>query len=378
MSGVERLSRFEGWSEIQPGCLGGAAEGLRPFFAGPEAYARMDAVRRAINGIRSQWDRYPEFMRELRRTVRVVGADDEDRSAEWEALLASTKSWADGHENPGQQDYTAVSLYTSDAGYRQVYQVINEALRTAGIVEDDPLLRSAAFLVELLNIDLFNLLARKADAADFEGTVYRGMCVTGEELASFRNVARGPIAERYIAIPLSMASASQDVYYAMRFAMERAERDPDVHPLLLEIKVFSLPPETLAAYRAKYPRSVVSSLCAVPVDVISVFPQEKEVLLRGPHFQIVGFHEPEDLPAFERPVYRVEVVMLNSNRDHLTAIASNLGADREARDLFRALVVERRSMLCAEYADRAGQPEDASQYRIVAGQNHQLVTQLLA
>ena len=376
MSGVERLSRFEGWSDIQPGCLGGATEGLRPFFAGPEAYERMDAVRRAINEIRSAWDRYPEFMRELRRIVHALGVGDTAHSAGWEELLTSTKSWSDGYEKPDGKDYTAVALYTSDTGYRQVYGVINEALRSARILDDGSLLRSAAFLVELVNIDLFNFLARNAGAADFEGTVYRGMCVTAPEMDRFREVARGPIQDRYISIPLSMASSSRDISYAMRFAMERARRDPAVRPLLLEIKVYSLPQEVLAAYRAKYPRSIVSSLCAVPVDAISAFPQEREVLLRGPHFQIVGFAEPELLPGLDEPVCRVETVALNSNRDHITAIASNLGADREARDLFRAMVVERRSALCAEFAERAGRPQDAEQYRAAADENRQLVTAL--
>lgn len=377
MSSVERLSRFEGWSEIQPGCLGGATEGLRPFFAGPEAYARMDAVRQAINEIRSAWDRYPEFMRELRQTVRAVGADHGSHSAEWEELLASTKSWADGYEKPDRKDYTAVKLYTSDSGYRQVYQVINEALRTESILDEDSLLRSAAFLVELLNIDLFNFLARNAAVAGFEGTVYRGMCVTAQELERFRQIAQGPIQDRYISIPLSMASSSRDIYYAMRFAMERSRRDPDVYPLLLEVKVYGLPREILAAYHTRYPRSIVTSLCAVPVEAISAFPQEKEVLLRGPHFQIVRFAEPEVLPAFDQPAYRVESVMLNSNRDHITAIASNLGADREARDLFRAMVVERRSALCAEFAEHADRPEDVEQYRTVAEENRRLVAALL-
>ena len=333
----------------------------------------MDDVRRAINEIRSNWHLYPEFMIDLHRAVDPNG----EHPAEWAALLASAKSWTDGHEHPDRRDYTAVSLYTSDTGYRGIYQVINEALRTDRIVGDDLLLRSAAFLVELLNIDLFNFLVRNPGAVDFEGTVYRGICVTATELESFRDIARAPIAQRYISIPLAMASASQDVYYAMRFAMERARRDPHSHPLLLEIKVYGLPPEVLAAYRARHPRSVVSSLCAVPIDEISAFGQEREVLLRGPHFQVVGFHDPEILPVFDRPAYKVEIIMLNSNRDHLTAIASDVGADRAARGLFRALVVARRSTLCAEHAERAGRAEDAEQYRIVARENRRLATELM-
>jgi hypothetical protein len=201
----------------------------------------MDNVRHAINEIRSAWDRYPQFMEELRQfmdavPVGAIGAEDLARK---EALYSSTKTWAD---QPGGNDneYSAIRLYSSEIGYHQIFSVINAVLRSDHFVGDARGMRAATFIVELLNIDLFNYRARHAHADNFEGTVYRGMCVSAEDLELFNRVACGPIAERYISIPLSMASSSTDPGYAMSFALEQTARNPGSHPLLWKITVRSL------------------------------------------------------------------------------------------------------------------------------------------
>jgi hypothetical protein len=53
--------------------------------------------------------------------------------------------------------------------------------------------------------------------------------------------------------------------------------------------------------------------------------------------------------------------MLNSNRDHISAIASDEGDDRAARDLFRLLVNLERARACRTLTT-AFSPEDARRY----------------
>ena len=122
---TNRLSRFSDWTVLRPSCLSGRVDGRRPFFAGSLAEERMKRVRRAINEIRHAWDRYPQFMEELRQFVDAipsggvgvgVGVGDQAR---WEALLSSSKTWAD--TRMGGDDYSAIRLYTtSETGYRRL------------------------------------------------------------------------------------------------------------------------------------------------------------------------------------------------------------------------------------------------------------------
>jgi hypothetical protein len=137
----------------------------------------------------------------------------------------------------------------------------------------------------------------------------------------------------------------------------------------------SLDPELLALYRRRFPESVVTSLCAVPIDKLSDFAEEKEVLLRGPFFQILGV-DPEESGAGRGADYRIEAVALNTNRDHISAIASNEGDDREMRDAFRALIVNHRSALCAQYCEERGAAKDAAAYRDIAASQERLVASL--
>ncbi|MEY9892456.1 hypothetical protein ABIA35_009884 [Catenulispora sp. MAP12-49] len=384
MEADARLRRFADWSDIRSGLVSGSINGLRPFYSSTEAYGRMDEVRRAINQIRTDWHRYEEFMQELRAVLstaadeaaeQAVGAFDDADRRRMEALLSSRKAWLDGSTDRGD-DFSAIQLYTSEDGYQRIYSVINAALRSDDLARDSIRLRAAAFLVELLTIDLYNYRLREPEADGYEGTVYRGMCVTPTELESFHQVVHGPIAERYVAIPLSMASATAVRDHALRFADEQAARHPGSRPLVWEIDVHGLDPELLGYYRAEYPSSVVTSICAVPIEKLSDYPEEREVLLRGAHLQLLAVAEQRHVSG-ESAALVVRAVMLNSNRDHLTAIASNEGADRDMRDLFRALILTHRARLCAEYAHAHSAPHDAAEYEAVAAEQRAYITSRL-
>jgi hypothetical protein len=361
MTQLSRQSRYGQWSDIRATCVSGKRADEQPFFAGAHVYERMDRVRTAINEIRRSWDRYPEFMTELRALFDdgSLGDSDPVSSGRLEALFSAQKDWdtADATD-----EYSAIALYSSEVGYRQMFRVINAAFRTPSLPENSTLLRSATFLVELLNIDLFHFRERNPHADKFTGTVYRGMSLPQDVLDRFAETMRRPVTERYLSIPSAMASATPDRKVAMSFASAEAERHPDCHLALWEIDVRNLDPRLLKLYRSRFPSRVVTSLCAVPISGISDFPGEKEVLLRGPFFQIVGLST-EELTGSGRPVHKIEAVMHNTNRDHLTAIASNVGADKEERELFKALVLSDRFDICARLAEQRKQTSDANEYR---------------
>jgi hypothetical protein len=321
----------------------------------------MARVREAINAIRSTWEEYPRFMTELEELLKRTGIPpDAETSARLSSLLKAHKTW-DGPS--AGDDYSALRLYTSDGGYRQIFGAINAAFRADQLAKQPVTLRAATFLVELINIDLFHHLAMDPGADRFSGVVYRGMSLSKKDVSRFLQAASGPLLERYIAVPLAMVSASADTATAMRFAISDVEANPDKHLVLWEIIVVNLDPELLAVYQARFPSSIVTSLCSVPIESMSDFPDEDEVLLRGPHFQIVQIDTRPEPSLSPRPITRIQAVMHNTNRDHLTAVASDTGEDKTERDLFRALILTDRFATCKRLAASHGLHADANQYR---------------
>jgi hypothetical protein len=373
-----RLSRFGDWAELSAMCQSGTVPGGRPFFAGEHVYDRMALVRQAINDIRVGWDNYPDFMQDLREYLSdSAKTADEKQSLDvrFEQLLSSSKEWLPKQAEEAEDDYSALRLYTSNIGYRSIFRLINTAFREDNLTSDRLIMRRAAFVVELLTIDLFNYRERSPAADRYEGTVYRGMCVSAHQLKMLSKASVGPVKERYLSVPLAMVSTSTNQEKAMVFAMAESARNPDLYPLIWKIDIASLDHESLHLYRDKFPSSIVTSLCAVPIARLSDYPEEGEVLLRGPFFQVVWFDK-RSVHGSDKPLYEVEALMLNSNRDHISALASNQGDDRKARDLFRALVTIRRSALCAEHALERGALSDLESYRSIISENRKLVESL--
>jgi hypothetical protein len=338
----------------------------------------MALVRKAIQEIRGNWDRYSMFMHDLRALMQPGLDAERDVSLHHraDALFSSVKDWAKQAHADGTDDYSAVRLYTSAAGYRQMFSAINTAFRDDRLVDEDSALRSAVFLVELLTIDLFNYCAAYAAASDYRGRIYRGMVVSAQELAQFSSVAAGPIAERYVAIPLAMASASTNRANALVFVEEEARRSAGGQPLLWDIEVAGLSAERLNVYREAFPTSVVSSICAVPIERISDFPEENEVLLRGPFFQILRLRRDSETIA-GKPLHVVEALMLTANRDHASTMLLGDWEARTARDLFRILVAIDRSTRCAERAEQYGSPADAAAFRRFVSRQQPLLDRCL-
>jgi hypothetical protein len=100
----------------------------------------------------------------------------------------------------------------------------------------------------------------------------------------------------------------------------------------------------------------------VPIETLSEYPDEREVLLRGPFFQLVRLREDEHLRVRGKCVHVVEALMLNANRDHVSSVGLGEPDGTRARELFRTLVAIDRATLCAERADKYGLSRDAEAY----------------
>jgi hypothetical protein len=369
-------------SEIGLWQLGGLAKSgsdSEVFFAGPISDQRMNEVREAISYIRLNWHLYPQFMKELRDFVERAPEPDPvpGRRAEWkkgpslvEALLSNRREWPELRDGPDDNDYSAVKLYTSEYGYRKIFSHMNIAFRDRLLAKQHPeRLRAITFLVELLNIDLYRYIRKGRAADNFEGHAYRGMRVTSEELYTFARTANAEdLAQRYVSIPLYMMSTSDTKRKALPFARRTEKSTKDSHALLWDISVYSLDPALLVKYKQSYPDSIVTSLCAVPIRKLSPYSsREREVLLRGPFFQVVRMYTDRDSLRGE-PLHVIQAVMLNSNRDHVTAVATNTGEDKRMREIFRDMAIASRSVKCAEHAEFYGLLADADYYRSAARQ----------
>ena len=85
--------------------------------------------------------------------------------------------------------------------------------------------------------------------------------------------------------------------------------------------------------RKKFSGSVVTSICAVDIHELSYIQDEREVLLRDPLFQVLQLHEGGELLS-GRPSEVLEMVMVNSNRGHLTSVQLQEQREAAARRLF--------------------------------------------
>jgi hypothetical protein len=370
---AEQPSRFGKWnSEIGLWQLGDYPAKSETLFAGQRVHERMKKVRPAISDIRLHWDLYPQFMDELRTFLSMV-KEPPVPSLEYatagrmqvEALLASRKEWPELGSG-AEDDYSAIRLYTSPYGYDRMFGAMNEAFRATDIDRYPQALRAVTFLVELLNIDLYRYIHSNPEAAgDFQGRVYRGLRVSDDGLAKFAETAAdADMEKRYMAIPLFMTSTSATRSKALGFARRTSKTPAGSHALLLDISVYNMGSELISAYRQAFPASIVTSLCSVPIHPLSALPED-EVLLRGPFFQIVHMYCDQDSLVGE-PLHVVQMVMLNSNRDHVTAVATNTGADLRMRDIFRLMALASRSTRCAEHAESSGLAADSDYYRKAA------------
>ena len=370
LTSFNRAGRFGDWDNCREHFQSGKLGNTRPFFEGALVRERMNLIRSSIRYIRHNWDRYDEFLRDLQSLLKEENSNFGDNIApplnvRLKRLFSVQKRWNDRISTSHTEktalkgdDFDTVYLYTAEATYQQIFSFLNRVFRSELSGNSERLLTSVVFLVELINIDLYNYV-RRAGVEDFEGVVYRGMGITREDFHAFSTICEQPLSERYISVPLGMISASQKPHPAKQFISQRLKEDPTKIPLMWKIHVISLEEKLLQVYHKMFPTSVVSSICAVPISNLSCYPQEEEVLLRGPFFQVLNFYKQGMID--EKPLYILELVMLNSNRDHPSN--AELGANADlAQSIFRYIIGISRNRYCLEYCKRHGLVDDAVEY----------------
>ncbi|KAI6843189.1 hypothetical protein KC332_g1342 [Hortaea werneckii] len=362
-------------SVAEPHLVTSAAASRRPAsaFAGNNETTRMAKVRRAIFQVRSTWGdeiKQAEIRRGIQKLLeKQKKADGQNSAGVTAAILAIADRRPDYADlrrpstaPSAEHEYNALKLYCSEKGYNYLFRLVLDLVRSDGADENDDgaleELLTAATLVEYLTIDLYNLrLAHLSDPeySGFEGSVCRGMAVSPYVVEDFRAIARQPqLSERSFSIPLAMISTTVEESVMWKFSKSKEFKDR-LHWI---IHVRSLRPDLLARYQQQYPDSVITSICAMPVYEQSCFRGEREVLLRGPFFQMLRMTT-EDR-GFDR-VHTCELLMLNSNRDHGTELGSNEGAKAAQRMLLTKAVRITRNLACAEMVREYAQ-SDAIEY----------------
>jgi hypothetical protein len=359
------MSRFGSWKELAGWFdKGPVRQTFTTTLADQELKERMDRVRSSIETVRADWlTAYPERFEAVRRVLEEEGAATGEQTKFGQELAARFRQPRDWLDRAGTtapvSDFSAVQLYTTEVGYNAVFSVVNRVFRAAH--HDKAIADAGAFVVELLNIDLFNYWCGTLNRSDFVGEVYRGMCVSEDAIAKYKAILNGPVEARSMGIPLSMVSTSLNAEVPRSFMRAELKGKDSLVPLLWKIYVIGLGSELLAVYQKHY-ESVVSSICALPICKLSEFPGEEEVLLRGPFFQLLRVTEASEQvePVAGKPVTVIEAVMVTANRDHHSTL--KLGTkDKRARQLFGALVSQRKYEFCESF--HAKQAADAALYR---------------
>lgn len=324
---------------------------------GDAVKTRMDHIRDFIVDVRRELhEPSAPLMRQARDFFCRLSpsAPSQEFVARTNQLFANQRGFVDLRPDAADRDYSALWLYTSSEGYDGAFTSVKHAFRAETINESD--LRIATFLVELINIDLFNYWhANQADAS-FEGWVYRGMWMAERDFRELeQRIQERNIGNRYRSIPLALDSSSMDPEEALKFIRTGTG---DV-PVLQKIRILGLSKSSLAYYQHAYPSSLVSTICATKISKVSAFPREDEVLLRGGFYQLLNIRKTSDR-VHGKPLRVVEMVTLNTNRDHPSA-PQGIAGDAP-RKLIGFLVTAERNRFCRDYYRSLNQPEDADMY----------------
>lgn len=184
---------------------------LKPFYNGSVLEDRMSEIRKSIYYIRHNWNEYGTFLLQLKQLLLEDGAiefKDPMTRGHFDILVSSKRDWLTTEEAQNAElGYEAVKLYTSKEGYERIYRLSNDLFRKEKLVSMETI-RSLVFLVELINIDLFNYCLKCPERRNFEGVVYRGLCLSESDLLACRSVREEPIGSRNIAVPLGKRLSS--------------------------------------------------------------------------------------------------------------------------------------------------------------------------
>lgn len=179
---------------------------LKPFYNGSVLDDRMAEIRKSIYYIRQNWGEFDSFMTSLKDLLLEGGSiefNDPRTKEDAEKLLSSRRDWLKAESIQEEElSFEAIKLYTSKEGHSRIYRVGNDIFRHEQSVVSVEMIRSMVFLVELINIDLYNYCLKAPEQCNFEGVVYRGICLTDEDFTAFKKLRAEPISRRNIAVPL--------------------------------------------------------------------------------------------------------------------------------------------------------------------------------
>ncbi|PAA71870.1 hypothetical protein BOX15_Mlig029772g1, partial [Macrostomum lignano] len=397
------------------------------FLSDRQLEERMVEMRRCIVNLRQRWD--SDRQQQAKLLLRWLETEAENRpQAEappesewplvlnrWRDILAVDRNWADLRDDSEEflkqfrllaneqlrQQFSVLREYTDNITYSLVFRKVLQAFRTRENSEAE--LMVYVYLIELINIDLFNYTQCGLAPSCERSCVYRGLTMSSDHWLSFKRVFSQPVNARFVAVPLALTSASRSIDVAMQFMLKESAKnstdstgagpqsaDSDV-PCLQAIHVIGVPDRLMELYRRRFPQSVVSTICAVDVAGVSAHPEEQEVLLRGAFYQLLGMQESQQLrisaggesPGTEpRQLQLVtanilEILMVNANRDHLSN--GRLGdQDAPARALFATIVRIARYEYCLRICRERGLATDESQYAAALSQAESELQKLLA
>ncbi|WP_296662271.1 MULTISPECIES: hypothetical protein [unclassified Treponema] len=316
------------------------------FFIGEDVKARMNLIRNSILEVRKNWNDKKFRKKAIKLFKNHIGG---------KSLLFMdffNDEWYEFQKNPpAEQNCDLIRFYTSSDGYETIFKYMNSIFREE---HDKEVYDSAAFLVECMNIELYNLVKTKLEFSNFENTIYRGIMLDENTISNLLDIKELEVQDRKFAVPLSFMSCSKSQDVAKQF-LEKQERRPYEEkvrgfcPVLFKIHVTSLDKTFLDLYKSYYPTSIVSSICAVDIENISKYMEEQEVLLRGAFFQVLRFYESKE-KIDGKNVYVFELLMHNSNRDHITTSAFE---KTNARRLFNTLIEIDRMKKCQDFFESA-------------------------
>lgn len=308
-------------------------------------------------------------MARLKSTVRTE--DREDLMRDWklsvdliDRILSVPRYWCD-HRPPHTEatnDCAALKLYTSHSGYDTIFRNVKAIFRNPRTPSrEDQLV--AAFLVELVNIDLYNKWSISGGA--FEGHIHRWVRLSHEDIQRYHDTMRLPPGQRDPQIPLALDSAkAQGNAFSSPYSPSTASVSS-----LVNIHVFSLPGQWVDYYKSHYKKlvgsgykeatsGIVSPICAMPIHDVSTNSYEQEVLLRGPFFQLLGISEGHSPLGAEGSLSVIDTIMINSNRDHPATPQDQTASSASGpRELFGKMVGCWRSLCCADYYRKRGNLE---------------------
>lgn len=331
---------------------------IKPYFDGEALNERMSKIRDGITRVRENWGSYHEFISSLQEYIKE-NVEDPEAKEMMTNILQSKKNWAQtGDDVDGGFD--SIKLYTSVKGYNAIFSLINRVFRDDASTNRQGLITTAVFVIELINIDLFNYCLRHDKFHNFTGVVYRGMALKESDFGAFEALRKKEIPGRYIAIPLSLMSTSTSLRIAKSFIKREMRERVDHKPILMKINVIELEPEYMEYYKTRFPTSVLSTICAVDIKDLSLMKHEKEVILRGPFFQVLDFYDGDEIEKHTCKI--LEMVMVNTNRDHISTM--QLGQDSApARQLFGNMVAASRCRFAIKYFEEKENIGEAEEYK---------------